>query len=60
MADNTNMGNWELAQAYVLTQPYNGRMATEQSLICGTAFADLSDPYPKGFHLWLNGGGVYA
>lgn len=40
-----------LAQAYVPMQPYTAPMSQEQSLICGTVFSDLLDPYCSGWHI---------
>ena len=39
--------NWEmeLAQAYVRAQPLTGIFAPEESLIMGTVFPNLSQPY---------------
>ena len=41
-----------LAQAMVPFQPYEAPMEQEQSLICGTAFADLAMPYCSGWNLY--------
>lgn len=40
-----------LAQAYVAPQPNANTMSEEQSLVCGTAFADLVQPYAQGSNL---------
>ena len=40
-----------LAQAYVAPQPNADTMSQEQSLICGTAFGDLVQPYKQGSNL---------
>ncbi len=40
-----------LAQAYVAPQPNAVTMSEEQSLVCGTAFADLVQPYVQGSNL---------
>ena len=40
-----------LAQAFVPFQPNANTMDLDQSLICGTAFADLVYPYTRGSHL---------
>ena len=40
-----------LAQAFVPFQPNGKTMELEQSLVCGTAFADLVHPYIKGSNL---------
>ncbi|MEY8321678.1 spore coat associated protein CotJA [Lachnospiraceae bacterium 46-61] len=40
-----------LAQAYVAPQPNANTMSQEQSLICGTAFSDLVQPYIQGSNL---------
>lgn len=40
-----------LSQAYVAPQPNANTMEQEQSLICGTAFADLVQPYIQGSNL---------
>lgn len=42
----------ELAQAYVPLQPYMAPMGQMQSLVCGTAFADLVVPYCSGWHIY--------
>ena len=39
------------AQAMVPFQPYEAPMEAEQSLICGTVFADLAIPYCSGWNL---------
>ncbi|MGN0136471.1 spore coat associated protein CotJA [Anaerotignum sp.] len=44
-----------LAQAMVPFQPYEAPMEQEQSLVCGTAFADLSMPYCSGWNLYRFG-----
>ena len=41
-----------LAQAFVPSQPYTAPMEQEQSLVCGTAFADLVMPYCSGWNLY--------
>lgn len=41
-----------LAQAMVPFQHYEAPMDQEQSLICGTAFADLAMPYCSGWNLY--------
>ena len=41
-----------LAQAMVPFQPYQAPMEQEQSLVCGTAFADLAMPYCSGWNLY--------
>ncbi len=41
-----------LAQAMVPFQPYEAPMEQEQSLVCGTAFADLAMPYCSGWNLY--------
>lgn len=43
-----------LAQAFVPSQPYQTPSSAEQSLICGTAFSDLSMPYVQGTHIKRN------
>lgn len=43
-----------LAQAFVPSQPYQAPSSPEQSLICGTAFSDLSMPYVQGSHIKRN------
>lgn len=43
------MSNMHLAQAYVLSQPFETPSTPEQSLICGTAFSSLSMPYTGVF-----------
>ena len=43
-----------LAQAFVPSQPYQTPSSAEQSLICGTAFSDLSMPYVQGSHIKRN------
>lgn len=40
-----------LAQAFVPFQPNANTMDKEQSLVCGTAFPDLVQPYVKGSNL---------
>ncbi len=40
-----------LAQAYVAPQPNANTMTEEQSLVCGTAFGDLVQPYIQGSNL---------
>lgn len=40
-----------LAQAYVAPQPNAMTMSEEQSLVCGTAFGDLVQPYVQGSNL---------
>ncbi len=40
-----------LSQAYVAPQPNAVTMSEEQSLVCGTAFADLVQPYMQGSNL---------
>lgn len=40
-----------LAQAFVPFQPNAVTMDKEQSLVCGTAFPDLVQPYVKGSNL---------
>lgn len=40
-----------LSQAYVVPQPNANTMSEEQSLVCGTAFADLVQPYVQGSNL---------
>ena len=42
----------DLAQAFVPSQPYTSPMEQEQSLICGTVFADLVMPYCSGWNLY--------
>ena len=49
-----------LAQAMVPSQPYTAPQGEENSLVCGTVFADLVMPYPQGFHIWLNREGAQA
>lgn len=49
-----------LAQAFVPTQPYQVPSTPEQSLICGTAFSDLSMPYTQGNHIRQNAREVTA
>lgn len=44
-----------LAQAMVPFQPYKAPMEAEQSLVCGTAFADLVMPYCSGWNLYRFG-----
>lgn len=44
-----------LAQAMVPFQTYEAPMEEEQSLICGTAFADLVMPYCSGWNLYRFG-----
>lgn len=39
------------AQAYVPTQPYEAPQEEAQSLICGTVFSDLVQPYCSGWNL---------
>lgn len=46
--------NIGLAQAFVPSQPYQTPSSAEQSLICGTAFSDLSMPYVQGSHIKRN------
>ena len=41
-----------LAQAYVPSQSYQPPMPQEQSLVCGTAFAELVMPYCSGWNLY--------
>lgn len=41
-----------LAQALIPTQPFSQPMEQEQSLVCGTAFADLAMPYCSGWNLY--------
>lgn len=41
-----------LAQAMVPFQPYEAPMEQEQSLVCGTAFANLAMPYCSGWNLY--------
>ena len=38
-------------------QPYEAPMEAEQSLICGTVFADLAIPYCSGWNLYRFGRG---
>ncbi len=40
-----------LSQAYVAPQPNANTMSQEQSLVCGTAFGDLVQPYIQGSNL---------
>ena len=48
------------AQAMVPFQPYEAPMEAEQSLICGTVFADLAIPYsPAGIFIVSEGGQRY-
>lgn len=49
-----------LAQAFVPAQPYQAPSTPEQSLICGTAFSDLSMPYTQGNHIRQNAREVTA
>lgn len=44
-----------LAQAFIPTQPFTQPMEQEQSLVCGTAFADLVMPYCSGWNLYRFG-----
>lgn len=44
-----------LAQAMVPFQPYEAPMEQEQSLVCGTVFADLVMPYCSGWNLYRFG-----
>ena len=44
-----------LAQAMVPFQPYEAPMEQEQSLVCGTVFADLAMPYCSGWNLYRFG-----
>lgn len=46
------MGRIGLAQAYVPSQPYTPPMDQEQSLVCGTSFAELVMPYCSGWNLY--------
>ena len=46
------------AQAMVPFQPYEAPMEAEQSLICGTVFADLAIPYCSGWNLYRFGRGA--
>lgn len=46
------------AQAMVPFQPYEAPMEAEQSLICGTVFADLAIPYCSGWNLYRFGKGA--
>lgn len=41
-----------LAQAFVPSQPWQMPVSEEQSLVCGTAFADLTMPYCSGWNLY--------
>lgn len=45
-----------LAEAYVPSQPYEAPMEQEQSLVCGTAFAELVMPYCQGWNIYRFGG----
>ena len=49
-----------LAQAFVASQPYQAPSTPEQSLVCGTAFSDLSMPYTQGSHIRQNAREVTA
>lgn len=49
-----------LAQAFVAAQPYQAPSSPEQSLVCGTAFSDLSMPYTQGSHIRQNAREVTA
>lgn len=40
-----------LSQAYVAPQPNANKITEEQSLVCGTAFSDLVQPYVQGSNL---------
>ena len=44
-----------LAQAMVPFQPYEAPMEQEQSLVCGTVFADLAMPYCSSWNLYRFG-----
>lgn len=44
-----------LAQAMVPSQPYEAPMEQEQSLVCGTVFADLVMPYCMGWNFYRYG-----
>ncbi len=44
-------------RAMVPFQPYEAPMEAEQSLICGTVFADLAIPYCSGWNLYRFGRG---
>ena len=44
-----------LAQAFVPVQPWQMPMSEEQSLVCGTVFADLTMPYCSGWNLYRFG-----
>lgn len=44
-----------LARAMVPFQPYEAPMEQEQSLVCGTVFADLAMPYCSGWNLYRFG-----
>ena len=46
------------AQAMVPFQPYEAPMEAEQSLICGTVFADLAIPSCSGWNLYRVGKGA--
>lgn len=44
-----------LAQAFVPSQPFTQPMEQEQSLVCGTVFADLAMPYCSGWNIYRFG-----
>lgn len=44
-----------LAQAMIPDQPYTAPMPQEQSLVCGTVFADLVMPYCADWNLYRFG-----
>lgn len=44
-----------LAQALIPDQPWQMPMSEEQSLVCGTVFADLAMPYCSGWNLYRFG-----
>lgn len=49
--EDSLMGALPLSEAYVPFQPYTTPMSKEQSLICGTVFSELLNPYCSGWHL---------
>lgn len=56
IGEQKNCNDWlidriGLAQAYIAPQPNANTMSQEQSLICGTAFGDLVQPYIQGSNL---------
>ena len=54
VSEKSERGVLSPAQAYIPPQPWETPKTPEQSLICGTAFSVLSQPYCKGFSLYRN------